>query len=289
MIVVRITGGLGNQMFQYAFARSLQAAGQQVFIQWHGHRTKSRHNGWELDSVFETRLSSNICLTNRNPALNLLAWSMRKACRTREPADMSFNPSFLKMKSGYLDGYWQTEKYFSAIADRIRSDFRFKPLTGTANIQLQTTISSIPCVSIHVRRGDYISHSGLGGICTSGYYQQALTRMESMHPGCTPVIFSDDVSYCRELFAKHHGVIYCDWNHGANSWMDMSLMSQCTHHIIANSSFSWWGAWLGGGDVAAPENWFHPASDNCNRDIYPKHWTLLPADGSEPKNNGVHP
>lgn len=275
MIVVRITGGLGNQMFQYAFARALQLRTKKVAVQWHGSRTISRR--WELDTVFERPLSEKIRTTNSHPLWNLWAWVLRKTARTREPADMSFNPAFLEKKSGYLDGYWQTEKYFSGISETIRNDFRFQPLTGSANLELQKRIDSTSCVSVHVRRGDYVGHAGLGGICTPDYYNRALEEINRRHPGCAPVVFSDDIPYCRELFAKYSNAIYCDWNRGENSWMDMALMAQCKHHIIANSSFSWWGAWLGSADgtVIAPSKWFADGSRTTNQDIYPECWITV--------------
>lgn len=277
MIIVRITGGLGNQMFQYAFARALQAKGQTVMLQWHGHRTKSRHNGFELDTIFEERLSKKIPLTNASPVLNLTAWMKRKTARRREPSNIGYNPEFLDASSGYLDGYWQTEKYFTDIEETIRADFLFKPLTGSKNLELQNRIATDPCVSVHVRRGDYVNHPGLGDICGPEYYQKALAKLDHEYPGTTPVVFSDDIPHCRGLFAERPAV-YVDWNQGENSWMDMALMSQCRHHIIANSSFSWWGAWLDAcrdGLVLAPAHWFSASSINANPDILARHWKTI--------------
>jgi len=277
MIFVRITGGLGNQMFQYAFARALQARGRKVALQWHGHRTKSRHNGCELDDVFDSPLSRKIRLANESPLLNARAWFARKTGRRREPKNIGYNPEFLDATKGYLDGYWQTEKYFSGIADTIRSDFRFKPLTGDQNLELLNRISSESCVSIHVRRGDYINHPGLSDVCGPEYYRKALAQMDRNDPGKTLVVFSDDIPYCRTLFADRPSV-FVDWNRSEDSWMDMALMSRCTHHIIANSSFSWWGAWLNEnrtGFVIAPVQWFSAASSNTNPDILARNWKVV--------------
>lgn len=277
MIIVRITGGLGNQMFQYAFARTLQARGKKVILQWHGHRTKSRHNGWELDAIFAKPLSQKIRVANPSPLLNSAAWFMRKTARRREPSNIGFNPEFLEAAKGYLDGYWQTEKYFSALEETIRSEFRFKPLTGMKNTELQKHIASESCVSVHVRRGDYLNHPGLGDICNAEYYEQALKELDSKQPGSVVVVFSDDIAYCRELFSGRDAV-FVDWNQGPNSWMDMALMSQCRHHVIANSSFSWWGAWLGinpDGITLAPERWFAEKSEVTNFDIYPEAWITI--------------
>lgn len=279
MIVVRITGGLGNQMFQYAFARVLQAQGKKVFIQWHGHRTKSRHNEWELNEVFQVPLSRLIPLANESVWLNLVAWTMRKTARRREPENIGYNPEFLTSTTGYLDGYWQTEKYFADIAETIRSDFRFKPLEGHQNLELEKRIAEEPCVSAHVRRGDYLNHPGLGDICSPEYYRKALVKIDDYSPGSILVVFSDDIPYCRTLFTER-AAVFVDWNQGANSWMDMALMSQCRHHIIANSSFSWWGAWLSQekeGIIIGPEKWFSNNVTNRNPDILPAHWMTCPS------------
>lgn len=277
MIVVRITGGLGNQMFQFAFARSLQTRGKRVALQWHGHRTKSRHNGFELDRAFMRPLSEVIPVVNCSPALNTLAWAMRKVRRTREPSDMRFTARFLDLAGGYLDGYWQTEKYFATVADTIRRDFAFKAFSGGKNAELLRHIETRPCVSVHVRRGDYVGHAGLGGVCSPDYYNRALAALDARLPGCAVVVFSDDAAYCREMFADRSGVVFCDWNCGENSWMDMALMSRCAHHIIANSSFSWWGAWLSaaGGVVIGPQRWFSESAAVCNPDICPERWFLI--------------
>ena len=281
MIVVRITGGLGNQMFQYAFARSLQMQGKKVCLQWHGHRTKSRHNGWELDDVFLHPLTANIRLTNHAPALNTYAWAMRKTARRRQPKGRAFSPECLDATKGYLDGYWQSERYFQNCGDVIRSDFRFKPLAGDHNVELLRRIQSESCISIHVRRGDYVGHSSLDGVCGTAYYSKAISWMKSKHPDSAFLVFSDDIPYCKNLFCDSKPV-FVDWNINRNSWMDMALMSQCRHHIIANSSFSWWGAWLGrsDGDVICPENWFSGKPGDQQNEICPDRWVRM--DGNSP-------
>lgn len=274
MIVVRVTGGLGNQMFQYAFARTLQTRGRKVVIQWHGHRTKSQHNGWELNSVFATPLSTRIRVANESPLLNAIAWFKRRTAREREPKSNGFCAECLDATRGYLDGYWQSEKYFLEIEDIIRSDFRFGPLTGENNEQLVARIQSEPCVSVHVRRGDYCDIPGMSEICPPDYYKQALATLDAQEPGCTPIVFSDDIPFCRELFAGRDAV-FVNWNQKEKSWMDMALMGRCKHHIIANSSFSWWGAWLApnrDGLIIAPQRWSPSENNNAKANICPESW-----------------
>lgn len=274
MIVVRITGGLGNQMFQYAFARALQHRGQKVLLQWHGQRRQELHNGFELDAVFQQPLSNRIRLTNPSPFLNAAAWLLRKTARKRQPADIGYNPEFMAVGNGYLDGYWQTEKYFLPIEAAIREDFCFRALSGRQNLDLADQLENESCLSIHVRRGDYLTIPGLGEVCTPDYYRNAIARIDTLHPDTTPVVFSDDIPFCRELLAGR-SAIFVDWNRGTDSWMDMALMSRCRHHIIANSSFSWWGAWLSPyreGTTCAPSRWFAASATASNSDIRPDRW-----------------
>ena len=274
MIAVRITGGLGNQMFQYAFARALRAQQKEVVLHWHGQRRWEQHNGWELDEVFDRPLSANIRTANSSPLLNARAWFMRKTARRRQSSDIGYDPSFLEVETGYLDGYWQTEMYFKSIENTLRDDFRFKPLAGQKNIKLAERIASGSCTSVHVRRGDYLKIPGLGEVCTPDYYRNALGKLEEIDPGTTLIVFSDDIPFCQDLFPGNKAV-FVDWNRGSDSWMDMALMSRCRHHIIANSSFSWWGAWLDASPdkmVIAPVKWFSEDAPVTNPDIYPDPW-----------------
>ncbi|CAI8311804.1 MAG: O-antigen biosynthesis glycosyltransferase WbnK [Opitutia bacterium UBA7350] len=275
MIVVRISGGLGNQMFQYAFARALQARGQQVTLHWHSHHSKSAHNGYELDHVFQAQLSDTIPLVSQSLLKHWQAWRLRKIARTREVHELQFQAHFLETQTGYLDGYWQTEQYFESIHDKICADFDFKPLTGPKNLELQQQLTESEACSIHIRRGDYTGHPELGGICDKAYYNNALKELDARHPNCPLVVFSDDIEFSKDLLKGRKQVQFCDWNRGIDSWMDMALMCRCTHHIIANSSFSWWGAWLATshGLTIAPNNW--SLKFGTKTDICPTNWLTL--------------
>ena len=275
MIVVRISGGLGNQMFQYAFARALQSRGNQVYLHWHPHHSKSEHNGFELDRVFDSALSDKIPLANGSLLNRIRAWQQRKTSKQREINELQFQPDFLQITSGYLDGYWQTEKYFSDIITTLREEFRFKPITGKSNKALLPQIQERPSCSIHVRRGDYVKHPELGGICTPEYYREAIEKLQSQTDEALQyIVFSDDIPYCKKLFAEHNAT-FCNWNRGANNWMDLELMRACEHHIIANSSFSWWGAWLtkSNGQTLAPKIW--SSKFTSQTEICPKEWLLV--------------
>ena len=275
MIAVRISGGLGNQMFQYAFARALQTRGNRVYMHWHPHHSKSEHNGFELDRVFQTQLSDRIPIVSQSPLTRGQAWWQRKTARKREVHELNFQAHFLETQAGYLDGYWQTEQYFESIRDKICADFEFKPLMGSKNLELQQQLTQSETCSIHIRRGDYVGHPELGGICDKAYYNSALKELYARDPHCPLIIFSDDIEFSKDLFQGLTRVQFCDWNRGSDSWMDMALMCSCTYHIIANSSFSWWGAWLAksGRLTLAPKVWsskFKPQTELC-----PNNWILV--------------
>ena len=257
MIYVRVSGGIGNQMFQYAFAKALKSRGANVSLHWHPHHSKSSHNGFELDRVFQVQLSNTIPLVSQSLLSRWKAWRLRKTERTREVHELQFQAHFLETQAGYLDGYWQSEQYFESIRDKIREDFTFKSLKGIKNLELQQQHTQSETCSIHIRRGDYVGHPELGGICDEAYYQNALKELKARHPDCGLIVFSDDIDFSKDLLKGRKQVQFCDWNSGSKSWMDMALMSRCTHHIIANSSFSWWGAWLSNkkGTVLAPKKW----------------------------------
>lgn len=255
--MVRISGGLGNQMFQYAFARALQIRGNRIYMHWHPHHSKSEHNGFELDRVFQTQLSDRIPLVSQSPLKRGQALWQRKTARKREVHELQFQAHFLETQTGYLDGYWQSEQYFESISDKICADFEFKPLKGPKNFELQQQLTQRESCSIHIRKGDYVGHPELGSICDQAYYNNALNELDARHPHCLLVVFSDDIEFSKDLLKGRENIHFCDWNHGDDSWMDMTLMGRCTHHIIANSSFSWWGAWLtkSVGLTLAPKVW----------------------------------
>ena len=163
----------------------------------------------------------------------------------------------------YYDGYWQHEEYFKSIRQDILKVFRFPKLQDERNKLLAQNIQSHQALSIHVRRGDYTSNSFYKDICTTDYYRQAISRML---PECHPdlvCIFSDDIPWCKqhlETILKDTNHEYVDWNNDGNYFIDMQLMSLCHYHIIANSSFSWWGAWLCESPdqkVCAPRKWIN--------------------------------
>lgn len=295
MIIANIVGGLGNQMFQYACARALALELNfplKVTIDMFGHYASRRCP--ELERVFSLKtevaqpkeLRRMIGVLCTPPAVRRVLGG--KMFAFLMPPRFIIEPHFhfwdglldQARTGGYLQGYWQSERYFSKHMATIRSDFTFRqPLTGR-NSELVRAIHESIAVSVHVRRGDYVSNPkilSVHGVCAPGYYFKAMERLRQAVPEARFFVFSDDPQWVTEMLVPHYpDLVLAEHNRGENSFNDMRLMSLCRHHIIANSSFSWWGAWLNpdpGKIVIAPRNWF--ANGTNSTDLIPDTWIRI--------------
>ena len=266
MKIVKIHGGLGNQMFQYAFALRLAAEGRdEVCIDTGGFDDQPAHNGFELGRLFSVSLPEAPREVVKRLAIRpmgILNRVRRKYLTKRShiiDRKFGYQPELLSLEGdAYFEGYWQSEKYFAPIAAEIRSAFTFRQALAKRNEGILAAADR-PLVSVHVRRGDYVTHDNLN-LCSPRYYENAARALAEA--GIEPpryLVFSDDAEYCRrELGSSMAGALVVDWNRGSESWQDMAMMAACDLHIIANSSFSWWGAWLDekpGRRVIAPGIW----------------------------------
>ncbi len=266
MKIVQFLGGLGNQMFQYALYKALQREFSNVKADLHGYQNYSLHNGFELENVFNIKLKTINPFTRNIYIKHNRKWVYRKLRRIlnvknayqEEKSLFAFDPSILTdPKPRYYWGYWQNLQYFERIADELRSDFNFKKkLTGT-NQQTLAQINQSQSIAIHVRRGDYLKDPLLGGLCGVDYYQAAIELIQMKVASPKFFIFSDDIAWCKEHLGLTNAA-FITWNTGQKSYIDMQLMSACKHNIIANSSFSWWAAWLNPNQskiVVYPKKW----------------------------------
>jgi len=293
MIVIKILGGLGNQMFQYAAGRALSLRKKvPLVLDTSAFSTYSLHQGFELLKIF----NCNAPEVDQAAITKLLGWKAhpfiyRMVCKKREPF-LRLKPKLLAIEphfeywpgikelpdSCYLSGYWQSERYFADYAQTIREDFQFKEIPNSKNKEIVNRISSVNAVSLHVRRGDYISNSSIHPVCSLAFYAKAINYMVERVDNPMFFIFSDDISWAKENLDIKFPVEYIDFNHEKYSYNDMRLMSLCKHHIIANSSFSWWGAWLNESNnkiVVAPKSWFSAESGINDIDLVPKDWVRL--------------
>lgn len=295
MDVVLIFNGLGNQMSQYAFYLAKRRASRYCYAIY-DRRSKMNHNGYELDRLFGIKNNSGIrfCIFY---ALYKVLNSGRIAKfkgvvnklfmrEIREAKNYDFNPQ--NLKSGHSWGVnfywggWHSEKNFLSVEDKVRQTFRFPEIKDRACQQIAENIKNVKnSVSLHVRRGDYLTIQDddfyqFGGVSTQSYYKSAVARIKSMFSDAIFFVFSNDLAYCHETFDQMGGYVIVDCNEGINSWRDMYLMSLCRHHIIANSTFSWWGAWLSDkeGVTICPSRFIRTVE---TKDIYPDRWIKIDA------------
>ena len=254
-------GRLGNQMFQYASLRGIAARRGYDF----GIPPSSFRNEWtdhQLFQVFDlpNLLRQNIRYLDNGyaPEAGESFFHFDELLFNQCPNDVS------------LIGYFQSEKYFLHIKDSIKEDFTFKEEILKP---CQEMISSLDKpISLHVRRTDYLTNSANHYNLQLDYYEEALSKFDSDR---TVVVFSDDPKWCMEqdLFSSDRFLV----SENQSNYVDLCLMTLCSDHIIANSSFSWWGAWLANtSTVIAPNNWFGPNNANKEtKDLIPESWTRI--------------
>ena len=283
MKIVQIVGGLGNQMFQYAFAVNLKnATNEEVKIDISSFDRNMCHNGYEIDTIFGQKLKkcSDKERKERSCEGSEFVQKLKKLKRklfnikNTEYVEQGFSyNSNLDYQKSYFAGLWQSEKYFLEIKDEVKDFFTFSDPQDRTNIELLKKIKDSDSVSIHVRRGDYLNSPLHGGICDVDYYKNAIEYIRTNIESPVVFIFSNDMQWSKENLHLSDAN-YIDWNQGVNSFRDMQLMSECKHNVIANSTFSWWGAWLNKNSdkiVIAPSKWFN-SEDLDTRDLIPDGW-----------------
>ena len=290
MIIVRVTGGLGNQMFQYAMYKSLEKKGKLVKLDSKSfYETKKEHNGYELERIFDIKpnkpTKEDLEKFDENN-ISTLFKIKRKLFGDKkfvyDTKEYVFNKDVYKLKNSYLNGYWQSIKYFEGIENDIKKDFRFKNQLDNKNLEILNEIENSNSISIHIRRGDYMSpenYNMYGCIATPTYYKKAIKVIEEKVENPTFFVFSNDMDWVNKNIQINSRVFYIDINSGNGSYKDMQLMSNCKHNIIANSSFSWWGAWLNENKnkiVIAPKKWINREDvDSDKIELFCEGWTLL--------------
>jgi hypothetical protein len=272
MIIVALKGGLGNQMFQYAAARNL-CLRLNTALKFDLSFYKSNMNRQYRLSLFGIDYPS-VSTLNRN-SLFLLNKLRISKWQFYFEKHVEFNQSFHQFKNNtYLDGYFQSEKYFLENAGIIRNEFVFPSFVNPwiNNMDQDDT------VSIHIRRGDYISNPetfATHGTCSIAYYHLAMDYIKSKLKNPWFFVFSDDMDWVKKKFMPEGNVSYIDQKY--TDLEEMYLMSTCRHQIIANSSFSWWAAWLNKNPekmVVTPEYWFNNPVLLKN-DIVPENWIKM--------------
>lgn len=278
MRLIKMTGGLGNQMFIYAMYLKMKTIFPDVRIDLSDMVHYQVHYGYEMNKVFHlprTEFCINRSLKKIIEFLLFKTILERKQGGSLVPYTRKYHWPWI-----YFKGFYQSEKYFAGIEKEVREAFVFDIRRASRrSLRAMQEIKADPhAVSIHVRRGDYLLEKhwkALGCICQSSYYLNALAELEKRVKHPHYYVFSEDLNWVRQNLPLTKAE-FIDWNKGEDSWQDMMLMSHCRHHIICNSTFSWWGAWLNPREnktVIMPERWFQ----HCDTpNIYPAGWIKVP-------------
>ncbi len=294
MIIIKLLGGLGNQMFQYAVAS--------VIAQKHNVPVKMDLRGLYAGEDIRTKYELHIFGIPEEQATHReyfpyfrqtlfkskVLWNfikkIKKIRKYRE-TDFRYNPDLIKNSTPnmYLSGLFQSEKYFVAERDFILNLYSFPELEEKKNIEIADKILNTNSVSLHIRRGEFANDKKINqliGTVPLEYYYKAIEFIAQYFASPVFFIFSDDPQWVKENLKINHPHYVIDWNTGDKHWRDMQLMSLCKHNIIANSTFSWWGAWLNQNPdkiVIAPKQWFtgQLAEKYDTTDLIPEKWIRL--------------
>ena len=288
MIIIQLKGGLGNQMFQYALYRELLHRGKEVKID---DVTGFEHDKLRIPvldrfGIEYEKATPEEVVAITDSKMDIFSRIRRKLTgrKTKEIVEVEgiFDPQILELDEAYLVGYWQSDKYFTSpeVIEHLQETFSKRPQEIMHDSVSWTTLQQIECcesVSIHVRRTDYLDaeHIKIHNLCSETYYKNAISMVRQKHPNAVFFIFTDDKEWCKEHF-KGHNFINVELQEGEfTDVADMLLMSRCKHHIIANSSFSWWSAWIGDTPekmVIAPAKWINNRKMD---DIYTERMTKV--------------
>jgi hypothetical protein len=294
MIIVQLKGGLGNQLFQYAVARDLaerQHSKVMLDLNMYNQTELISHEFYALkhfninaeianDSDMELFYSNNILKKVQRKIMRLTG--MGKIKSIYEKKWFIFDHEVFRYAGNvYLHGYWQSEKYFKNIEGIIRSELSLKDSLTQKTLEVSKDITTKKnTVSLHIRRGDYVTdiktHNTLG-LCSLDYYRKCVSFIGNELGDLNIFVFSDDPAWVKENIVFDYPLYFVDHNDIKYAYEDMYLMSLCEHNIIANSSFSWWGAWLNNNKnkkVFAPKKWT-VNTNSADLDIIPENWNLM--------------
>ncbi len=283
MKIMYLQCGLGNQMFQWAFLRYLQRHGHSKIRIDASAPSLHKHTGFELYRIFPGIEATGLLIPYAvGRPLHLLSDVLKKGFRhSLETEGEGEAMTRLPRGKPWLRGYWQQARFAAEVREQLLRDFAFTEPADEKNRELLRQIDGCEAVSVHVRGGDYRdpqSQNRFGGVCTPEYYRQAIRRVCERVSDPVFFVFSDDPDYAREILDSGAEMVFVAHNTGAESYRDMQLMSRCRHHIVANSSFSWWGAWLdprADKTVYAPTPWFQNIGTAETERILPAEWIKI--------------
>lgn len=293
-IIVQIIGGVGNQLFQYAFARSMAAKrgtdfkfdisplDTDFFISNGYGFFLNRFNIKKTELAKDKDLYGLVWLVRHSKIFNFIHNKFRLRYFLKHffyhEESFSFISEVFQKKALYFEGFWQSEKYFKDIADEIREEISLKENMSEHSQAIDKEISRTKAISLHIRRYAHENSKPWFGFCSLEYYKKAAEIIVQKMPDAHFFIFSDNYDWVRENFKDFDHPYTLVENSNEQNCDDIILMSHCKHHIIANSSFSWWGAWLNPSPtkiVIAPKVWFAHAKKNNTKDLLPEEWIKI--------------
>jgi hypothetical protein len=289
MLIVKIYAGLANQMFQFALYKSLLDKGAPAFTDTNSFLPK-----WEFEKVSLENVFENVKLNNADPLIikrlhdnekDVLSKIKRKLHIYKDSffvePKFSYNDFIFHLQGDYyLQGFWQSEQYFKNIESQIRHDFQFKAFANSKNVEVSEKMKRSNSVAVHIRKGADYKKQSTAGTCDINYYKAAVDHMKKNIPDAKFYVFSDNHAWVKENL-NDFDFEAIDWNptSGKENYLDMQLMSCCKNNIIANSSYSWWGAWLNNNSskiVIGPNKWFsQEGPDFDSTTILPNGWIGL--------------
>ena len=282
-IRIKLTGGLGNQMFQFAAGYAAARRNNvKLSLDLRRFNRKPLHNGFELQNVFDIYSKVNFLnktLSSKFINIKEILNKIDKTFHSFEEPHFQYTPKILSIpKHTVLNGYWQSELYFKDYTQEIKKIFIFSNQLDKKNSLIANDINQNNSISIHIRRGDYLlKENNNHYVDLSKYYLKAIEESAKLFNNPKYFIFTDDSLWVTKNLILNYPYTIVDVNDGINSFFDMYLMSICKSNIIANSSFSWWGAWLNNKKdkiVYAPKHWFNDRSVYTS-DLIPSSWCIL--------------
>lgn len=297
MVIVKLCGGLGNQMFPYSAGRRLALhLDTQLKLDitgFHVYKERSeldfRQYGLHVFNINESfasadeiRALATVTQGGIGAFVHRLFHSKAKRPKSYiKEKHVHFDPTILQLKDDiYLDGNWVSWKYFEDIESTIRKDFTFKKSATGENRIFQEEIQTCQSISLHIRRGDYVNDpktNAIHGTCSLEYYKNAIQYIDKRVKNPHFFVFSDDLDWTRDNLKTHYPMTFVDCNGPLDGHEDMRLMSKCKHNIVANSGFSWWGAWLNDNPdkiVIGPKKWVQSDKYKMHT-LVPDEWVRL--------------
>ena len=291
MVVLQLAGGLGNQLFQYAFALHLAKLNETDLIidtaffddyEWHEYSLGPFNISAKTQRIgIAPKWVKNKYLKEVFTLLNAEKFFFPKLFKLLIDDNLGvFNPSKLSKFSNhniYIQGYWSSEKYFLGIKETLLKEFSINIPPSPANKALLLQMIETNSVSLHIRRGNYVNVDKVNkihGTCSMEYYDQAIAYIAKKVKDPHFFVFSDDIQWAKDNLVVPFPTMFVDCNDAAHDYEDLRLMQNCKHNITANSTFSWWGAWLNqnrGKIVIAPKKWFN-STKIATTDMIPQNW-----------------